>query len=461
MRFAFVTTEFPTTSPDGGGLASYVGRMSALLAGAGHAVDIFVPIEAGHAHLPPEMDWNGCLLHHVRPARNLATRLVNRGLRGLGLTHMSTRRYYLSQASAVAAALARAEAGEGKAGAPFDVVQSADHHGVGLAIPARPGRLHVVRCSAAMALYMDCDGRRDRLAHMQVALEEMAVTQADFAFAPSRLTAGYYAQKLGRDVAVLPTPIYAEPLQDAQHPPALPPGLPPRYLLHFAGQLMPRKGTDLIAEALPLALAEAPDLAMIWAGRLETTARTRLLNQLGPAASHVLFLPAQNRATLYALIRSATCTVLPSRIDNLPNSVLESLMLGTPVIGTRDSSIEELVEDGVTGVLIPNGSAADLAAAMVRAWAGTLDLRPAGPWTNSTLGRAFRPEAALSAYLAAITAARARLSRSPGAPRPEPSDKDPAASPAGPQRTIAAAGPLAPSALAAAASVPAPDADGV
>ena len=173
-------------------------------------------------------------------------------------------------------------------------------------------------------------------------------------------------------------------------------------------------------------------------------------------------MPRQDRAALYALIRGAACTVLPSRIDNLPNSVLESLMLGTPVIGTRDSSIEELVEDGVTGVLIPNGSAADLAAAMVRAWAGTLDLRPAGPWTNSTLGRAFRPEAALSAYLAAITAARAALvSRSPGAPRPEPSDKDPAASPAGLRQTIAAAGPLAPSALAAAASVPAPDADGV
>jgi glycosyltransferase involved in cell wall biosynthesis len=404
MRFAFVTTEFPTTKPDGGGLASYVGRMSGLLAGAGHQVEIFVPIEANQAHLPPETDWNGCRLHHVRPARSLAARLVNRGLRGLMLTHLAARRYYLSQAGAVAAALERAEA----AGGAFDVVQSADHRGIGLAIPARPGRLRVVRCSAAMALYMDCDGRRDPLARMQIALEEAAVAGADLAFAPSRLTAGYYAGKLGRTITVLPTPIHAEPLPDAA-PPDPPADLPPRYLLHFAGQLMPRKGTDLVAEALPLALAEAPDLTMVWAGGLDPALRAQLLARLGPAASHVLVLPAQARPALYALIRGATCSVLPSRIDNLPNSVLESLMLGTPVIGSRDSSIDELVEEGVSGLLIENGAATELAGAMVRAWRGQMGLTPGPSWPDSTLGRAFRPEAALAAYLAAITRARAQL----------------------------------------------------
>ena len=426
LRFAFVTTEFPTTRLGSGGLAAYVGRMSGLLARAGHEVEIFVPVEAGQAHLPPEMDWNGCRLHHVRPARSLASRVAGRLQRLVGLSHLATGRYYLSQARAVAAALARAEAA-----APFDVVQSADHHGIGLAIPARPGRLRAVRCSAAIALYMDCDGRRDRMARMQIALEEAAVAGADFAFAPSRLTARYYAGKLAREVAVLPSPIDAEPLADAPQPqpdqqldllapdlapdlaadlaPDLAPDLPPRYLLHFAGQLMPRKGTDLIAGALPLALAEAPDLTMIWAGKLEPEARVRLLAQLGPAASRVRFLPAQPRAALYALIRGATCAVLPSRIDNLPNTVLESLMLGTPVIGSRASSIEELVEDGVTGVLIENGSVPDLAKAMVRAWRGALGLPGTADWHQTAIGQGFHPEAALRAYLTAITTARDQL----------------------------------------------------
>jgi len=61
----------------------------------------------------------------------------------------------------------------------------------------------------------------------------------------------------------------------------------------------------------------------------------------------------------------------------------------------------------VTGTLIANGSAPDLAAAMVRAWRGDLDLHPAGAWTASAIGQAFRPEAALAAYLKAITAALA------------------------------------------------------
>lgn len=399
MRFAFVTTEFLTTLPDGGGLASYVARMSALLARAGHEVEIFVPIEASNAHLPPEMTWSGCRLHHVRTSRSIASKIATRLQRLAGFPQPSPWGYFRSQAEAVAAALMRADAL-----APFDVVQSADHHGIGLAIPARPGRLHVVRCSAAMALYMECDERRDRRARVQIELEEAAVAQADFAFAPSRLTAAHYSLKLGRPVAVLPTPIYLDVTPEVSESPGQPPGLPPRYLLHFAGRLIPRKGTDLIAEALPLALAEAPELTMVWAGRLQPEAQTRLFARLGPAADRVLVLPPQDKSSLYALIRGAVCTVLPSLIDNLPNTVLESLMLGVPVIGSQDSSIEELVEDDVSGVLVPNGSAQDLAAAMVRAWRGELGLRRGSIWVDSDRGRAFRPEVALATYLEAITA---------------------------------------------------------
>ena len=294
--------------------------------------------------------------------------------------------------------MARAEAA-----APFDVVQSADHRGIGLGLSPRPGRLNVVRCSAAMDLYMACDGRHDRVAMMQIALEEASVRKADFAFAPSRLTASHYSRKLGREVGVLPTPVYVEVPEQRQ----MQSGLPARYLLHFAGIMMARKGTDLVADSLPMALTEAPDLTMIWVGQLEETYRQRLLAPLGAAAAQVICLPPQDKATLYSLIRGAVCAVLPSRIDNLPNTVLESLMLGVPVIGSQDSSIEELVEDGVTGVLIDNGSVPDLARAMVQAWQGRLGLSPGGPWADSSaIGRRFQPQAALNAYMEAIAVAR-------------------------------------------------------
>ena len=88
MRFAFVTTEFPTTKPSGGGLSTYVARMTRLLAEAGHDVEIFVPVEGAAA----ELDWNGCRLHHVRPEQRLLSQLCNRLLRLGGFGHLAVRR---------------------------------------------------------------------------------------------------------------------------------------------------------------------------------------------------------------------------------------------------------------------------------------------------------------------------------------------------------------------------------
>lgn len=43
--------------------------------------------------------------------------------------------------------------------------------------------------------------------------------------------------------------------------------------------------------------------------------------------------------------------VIPSRQDNLPNTVIESLSVGTPVVGFQIGGIAEMVEDGVNGIL--------------------------------------------------------------------------------------------------------------
>jgi len=372
--------------------------MTKLLVEAGHEVDIFIPVDRLPPDLAAEMDWNGCRLHLVLSRRSVLSRAANRLLRLSGLKHLAMRRYWLALAAAVGRAVERVHTRS-----PFDVVQSSDSYWIGVGIVARPGRLNVVRCSAPMELYVPFNGRSDREALVHLELEETSVQRAEFAFAPSRLTAGHYGRKLGRLVAVLPTPAYPEVAADGQ----VPPGTPSRYLLHFANELSARKGTDLVAPAMLLALAEAPDLVMVWVGRINEAERPLLLSQLGAAADRVVILPRLGKAELYALIRGAICSVLPSRIDNVPNTVLESLMLGTPVIGSTDSSIEELVEPGVTGTLVENGSVPALSAAMVAAWRGGLPAQASFHWHDTTLGRAFHPEAALRAYLAAIEAARA------------------------------------------------------
>jgi len=52
-------------------------------------------------------------------------------------------------------------------------------------------------------------------------------------------------------------------------------------------------------------------------------------------------------------MRSATLTILPSRCDNCPLVIIESLAVGTPVIASRVGGIPEVVRDGIEGFLVP------------------------------------------------------------------------------------------------------------
>jgi glycosyltransferase involved in cell wall biosynthesis len=65
-------------------------------------------------------------------------------------------------------------------------------------------------------------------------------------------------------------------------------------------------------------------------------------------------------------LREANLFVLPSHEEGLPNAVLEAMACGLPVVGTRVGGTPELVEDGVTGTLVPPRDSAALADAMLR-----------------------------------------------------------------------------------------------
>jgi glycosyltransferase involved in cell wall biosynthesis len=64
---------------------------------------------------------------------------------------------------------------------------------------------------------------------------------------------------------------------------------------------------------------------------------------------------------------AADVVVLPSIAgEGLPRVLMEAGLLGRPVIGTRLSGAPEIIEQGVTGLIVPPGNVADLAEAMLR-----------------------------------------------------------------------------------------------
>jgi glycosyltransferase involved in cell wall biosynthesis len=120
---------------------------------------------------------------------------------------------------------------------------------------------------------------------------------------------------------------------------------------------------------------------------------------LGERAGQVLITGPLDRSELAEVVRRAEAAVLPSQVDNLPNTVIESLSAGAPVIGTRGASIDEIVEEGVTGHLVPFGDKAALAAAMVEVWSGRSTARKGFAWSGGVRAE-MEPAAAMESLLA-------------------------------------------------------------
>jgi len=85
-----------------------------------------------------------------------------------------------------------------------------------------------------------------------------------------------------------------------------------------------------------------------------------------------------------AQYRAADIFVLASRIagdgdrDGLPNVLMEAQSQGLACLSTRVAAIPELIDDGTSGLLVPPGDAAALAAALARLIADPAERRRFG-----------------------------------------------------------------------------------
>lgn len=384
-RIAFLTPEFPTETPRGGGLASYLGRMTQALLDAGHEPEVFVL----SAHAPATFEHAGVRVERVRRAdRHPAIRVARRGLSMLGLARLQPTVHLIAGALALARALAARDAERA-----FDSVQSADYFAVGLFVSRRAGRPQLVRCSSSSDLWARSDGDERWVRRLEAWLERVSIRRADVAYAPSRFVAEHLSRRVGRELRVLRPPAFLES-KPAAEPPR---GLPARFVLHVSKPLG-AKGMHVLAAALPRVWAQDPTFSLVIAGVESAALLERHRALWGSQAARVIALGGLERPELYAALARADASVLPSLADNLPNAAIESLLLGIPVVAFAGASLDELVEPGVTGELAAMGDEAALASALLRVWRGESSARKGFSWSGA-IAQELRPDCAVRGLL--------------------------------------------------------------
>ncbi len=132
-----------------------------------------------------------------------------------------------------------------------------------------------------------------------------------------------------------------------------------RYCL-FVGSLEPRKGPDLLIEAM----TEVDDLGCVFVGAGPLRRRLeRRVNELG-LKDRVVFVGPLAPLELGIVVAEAEMLVLPSVSEGLPIVIIEAMACAIPVIATRLPGPCSLVDDWETGLLVKPGDTGQLTMAL-------------------------------------------------------------------------------------------------
>jgi glycosyltransferase involved in cell wall biosynthesis len=197
--------------------------------------------------------------------------------------------------------------------------------------------------------------------------------------------------------------------------PDLAPGGGPMRRLAFFGQLREGKGIRLFLtalEALEPPLLDGVELVFLGSGRGRWTSEN-ILAALAPTVreplAEIRFETALEReAALAELRRPGTLAVMPSLLDNAPNTVSECIEHGVPFVSTNVGGIPELVAEKDRARVLCEPTATALAARLTSALTSADGATPARP--------AREPQESVEAWLevvASVTPTQRRAVRAP------------------------------------------------
>jgi glycosyltransferase involved in cell wall biosynthesis len=359
MHIGFLTIESPYDSSGGGGIAAYLRAVIPALLAAGHRVTVLAHSREQRGEV---LRRDGVRVVNVR-LPNLhwyCSRLPAVG----GLVTLPLRQVEWAVAFGRALRdLIRSD--------PLDVLESAELGALFLARRRAPPvviRLHgsdfVFRKYSGQPL--SCGSRWNHSLEQAVWRVARAITS------PSAFQAREVAAEMhwppGR-VRVVPNPIAPDVLAAALQEGAEVGRPQAEPIVLYTGRLAVVKGTVPLLEAARLVEVTNPTARFVLAGPWQMAGEPEkwgLRQSDGKVLESVTWLGHVPWERLLGWYRRATLFVMPSHYETFGISCLEAMAFGLPVVATQAGGLPEVVEDGVTGLLVPPGDGRSLAAAVQR-----------------------------------------------------------------------------------------------
>lgn len=259
-----------------------------------------------------------------------------------------------------------------------DVVHAAEWQAEAVAVPFVPGAPPLITRLATPTYIVDeLNASTGQKARALIDWMERRQARASTAvYAPSYAI----ANRVGTDWSVPVTEVIPNSVDVAAIRTAIdrepPVSLPDRFVV-FLGRLERRKGIDALGVALAEVMRTRPDLHAVLVGYDSGEAGGSVVRQLREDTRDVhdrvhLLGELRNEDAL-AVAARADLAVLPSRWESFGFVCVEALALGVPVVATKVGGFAEIVEDGISGWLVPPDDPARLAGAIAVA----LDDEPA------------------------------------------------------------------------------------
>jgi glycogen synthase len=141
------------------------------------------------------------------------------------------------------------------------------------------------------------------------------------------------------------------------------------HTIGFLGRLEARKGVVELARAIPSILARAPELRFRFLGPSwpyrNGDMESWIRQQCRCFLDRITFLGPVTREQLPIELERCDAVVLPSRWENFPYACWEALASGRAVIGSTSGGMAEVIEPGISGLLVSPHSPHEIAEAVL------------------------------------------------------------------------------------------------